>query len=307
MSFDYFYGPQAEQFSFFRIPKILFTDDRFRHISTDAKVLYGLMLDRVSLSAKNNWMDKQGRVYIIFTLQEIMDEMHCGDQKATKLQVELEKKCGLIERKRQGQGKPTLIYVKNFISDSSESPVKNRENHESGMQTPENHDSGFVENENQDSPKSRGNNTDNIQTDFNHTDPILSSDGNGVEVKGKKEMRLFLKKQLEVDILLRNRPRDRFVIDEIIEILADVLCSGGRIIRIARDDKPAAEVKANLLLLRMEHIEFVLDCMTENTTKVKNMKQYLLTSLYNAPMTIHNYYTSLVQHDMNSGTLWKGE
>ena len=163
MSFDYFYGPQAEQFSFFRIPKILFTDDRFRHISTDAKVLYGLMLDRVSLSAKNNWMDKQGRVYIIFTLQEIMDEMHCGDQKATKLQVELEKKCGLIERKRQGQGKPTLIYVKNFISDSSESPVKNRENHESGMQTPENHDSGFVENENQDSPKSRGNNTDNIR------------------------------------------------------------------------------------------------------------------------------------------------
>ena len=90
MGFDYFYGPQAEQFAFFRIPKVLFTDARFQDISTDAKVLYGMMLDRVSLSVKNNWLDEEGRVYIIFTLQEIMEEMNCGDQKATKLQVELE-------------------------------------------------------------------------------------------------------------------------------------------------------------------------------------------------------------------------
>ena len=133
MGFDYFYGPQAEQFAFFRIPKVLFTDARFQDISTDAKVLYGMMLDRVSLSVKNNWLDEEGRVYIIFTLQEIMEEMNCGDQKATKLQVELEKKCGLIERKRQGQGKPTLIYVKNFISSTSESRIKNREKRESRL------------------------------------------------------------------------------------------------------------------------------------------------------------------------------
>lgn len=153
MAFDYFYPEQAEQFAFFRIPKILFKDKRFKNISTDAKVLYGMMLDRVSLSVKNNWMDEDGRIYIIFTLEDIMEEMNCGNQKATKLQVELEKKCGLIERKRQGQGKPTLIYVKNFISNTSESRIKTRENHESGFQTRENHESRIVKNGNPDSRK----------------------------------------------------------------------------------------------------------------------------------------------------------
>ncbi len=106
MIFDYFYPDQAEQFAFFRIPKILFRDKRFKHISTDAKVLYGLMLDRVSLSVRNRWIDDMERVYIIFTLEEFMQELDCANQKATKLISELEEKAYLIERKRQGQGKP---------------------------------------------------------------------------------------------------------------------------------------------------------------------------------------------------------
>lgn len=120
MNFDYFYPEQAEQFAFFRIPKALFKDPRFKNISTDAKVFYGLMLDRVSLSVKNKWIDDKGRVYIIFTLEEIMDELDCANQKATKLIGELEEKAHLIERKRQGLGKPALIYVKNFSSDITE-------------------------------------------------------------------------------------------------------------------------------------------------------------------------------------------
>lgn len=116
MEFDYFYGQQSEQFSFYRIPKMLFTDDRFWNVSTDAKLLYGILLDRMNLSAKNGWFDESGRVYIIFTLEETMAALNCGDNKATKLYNELEKKCGLIERKRQGLGKPNLIYVKNFAS-----------------------------------------------------------------------------------------------------------------------------------------------------------------------------------------------
>ena len=111
MEFDYFYGQQAEQFSFYRIPKMLFTDDRFWNVSTDAKLLYGILLDRMNLSARNGWMDAAGRVYIIFTLEETMAALNCGDNKATKLYNELEKKCGLIERKRQGLGKPNLIYI----------------------------------------------------------------------------------------------------------------------------------------------------------------------------------------------------
>ena len=116
MQYEYFYGAQAEQFSFYRIPKALFTEPNFRELSTDAKVLYGILLDRMSLSLKNQWLDAQNKVYIIFTVEEIMDALNCANQKATRLIVELEKQAGLIERKRQGLGRPNLIYVKNFAA-----------------------------------------------------------------------------------------------------------------------------------------------------------------------------------------------
>lgn len=110
--YDYFYGAEADQFSFYRIPKVLFTEERFSSISAEAKVLYGLLLDRMSLSARNGWLDDEGRVYIIFSVEDIMTSMGCANQKAAKLLYELESKCSLIERKRQGLGKPNLIYVK---------------------------------------------------------------------------------------------------------------------------------------------------------------------------------------------------
>ena len=116
MQYEYFYGAQAEQFSFYRIPKALFIELNFRELSTDAKVLYGILLDRMSLSLKNQWLDAQNKVYIIFTVEEIMDALNCANQKATRLMVELEKQAGLIERKRQGLGRPNLIYVKNFAA-----------------------------------------------------------------------------------------------------------------------------------------------------------------------------------------------
>ena len=116
MQYEYFYGAQAEQFSFYRIPKALFTEPNFRELSTDAKVLYGILLDRMSLSLKNQWLDAQNKVYIIFTVDEIMDALNCANQKATRLMVELEKQAGLVERKRQGLGRPNLIYGKNFAA-----------------------------------------------------------------------------------------------------------------------------------------------------------------------------------------------
>ena len=139
--YDYFYGAEAEQFFFYRIPKVLFTEERFRSVSAEAKVLYGLLLDRMSLSCKNGWLDRAGRVYIIFTIEEVMTALGCADQKAGKLLHELESKCRLIERKRQGLGKPNLIYVKNFVDNhvdnasgstapSPESRFQNRENHD---------------------------------------------------------------------------------------------------------------------------------------------------------------------------------
>lgn len=122
MTLDYFYGAQADQFAFYRIPKALFTDERFKSISAEAKILYGILLDRMSLSRKNGWLDEQGRVFIIFTLEEVMEAIGCADQKATKLLNELDSKAGLIERKRQGLGKPNLIFVKNFV-DTGQRPV----------------------------------------------------------------------------------------------------------------------------------------------------------------------------------------
>ena len=121
LHFPYDDGYEAGQFAFYRIPKLLVTDERFQGLSTDAKLLYGLMLDRMSLSLKNGWLDGQGRVYIYFPAEEIMSVLHCRSEKASKLLAELDSKkgIGLIERVRQGQGKPTTIYVKNFAGTPS--------------------------------------------------------------------------------------------------------------------------------------------------------------------------------------------
>ena len=114
LQLDYFYGSEAEQFNFYRIPKLLFSDRRYKSVSIDAKVLYGLMLDRMSLSKKSGWLDDAQRVYIYYTLEDALDMMGIGKDKAVKLFKELEV-IGLIERKKQGQGRPARIYVKNFV------------------------------------------------------------------------------------------------------------------------------------------------------------------------------------------------
>ncbi len=120
MPFDYFYGKQGGQYAFYRIPKLLFTDSRFEALSTDAKLLYGMLIDRMELSLKNGWIDERGRIYLYFTIDEIQERFHCASGKAVKLLAELDsaKGIGLIESVRQGMGKPNIIYVKNFVSDT---------------------------------------------------------------------------------------------------------------------------------------------------------------------------------------------
>ena len=120
MNFSYYYKNEAEQFNFYRIPKVLFTDKHFSKLSVEAKVLYGLLLDRMSLSLKNNWIDEEGKVYIYFKLDDVQECMGIGKDKCIKLFAELDKGIGLIERKRQGLGKPTMIYVMNFNYTESE-------------------------------------------------------------------------------------------------------------------------------------------------------------------------------------------
>ena len=285
--YDYFYGAEAEQFSFYRIPKVLFTEERFRSVSAEAKVLYGLLLDRMSLSCKNGWLDKEGRVYIIFTIEEVMTALSCADQKAGKLLHELESKCRLIERKRQGLGKPNLIYVKNFV----DKDVDNA----SGSTAP--------------SPESRGSYTDKNYTDFSDTDsfPFTSFRGDhGREAKGneaalRERYRELIAENIAYDALLTDYPYEQDTLEEILELLVDVVCTTKSSVRISGDDKPAEVVRSRFLKLNSEHIRFVVGGLKENTTRIRNMRQYLLATLYNAPLTIGNYYRSLVSHDMSEG------
>ncbi len=214
MTLDYFYGNQSEQFTFYRIPKLLFTDPELKNISTEAKVLYGLLLDRMSLSIKNKWMDEQSRVFIIFTIDEIMEALACAEQKAAKLLNELEKGVGLIERKRQGLGKPNLIYVKNFV-DKSTVPV--RPCIESQILNCENHNSGNANITDQELPESQTNNTEINNTDSSDTDinPIPSSLVQRLRQKDsmrsdlmeeRNRTREYLEEQLEIEILKEGHP-----------------------------------------------------------------------------------------------------
>jgi len=220
--YDYFYGAEAEQFFFYRIPKVLFTEERFRSVSAEAKVLYGLLLDRMSLSCKNGWLDQAGRVYIIFTIEEVMTALGCADQKAGKLLHELESKCRLIERKRQGLGKPNLIYVKNFVDKAADNPVDNTSGSstpspESRFQNRENHDSGAVKITDQESLKSRSNNTDKNDTDFSDTDsfPFTSfRRDHGREAKGneaalRERYRELIAENIAYDALLTDYPYEQ--------------------------------------------------------------------------------------------------
>ena len=110
-------------------------------------------------------------------------------------------------------------------------------------------------------------------------------------------------KQLEIDWLKQEHPYDRDIIDEILELIVDTVCSTRETIRISGDDKPINVVKSRFIKLDSGHIQFVLGCLKENTTKVKSIKSYLLATLYNAPLTISNYYQSLVNHDMAEGNI----
>ena len=291
--FDYFYGAQAEQFSFYRVPKVLFTREQFKQLSAEAKILYGIMLDKLDLSVKNKWVDEKGRVYIIYTIEQIMEDMNCADQKASKLLDELEKKCGLIERKRQGLGKPNLIFVKNFITGVEGSLMAR-------IQNRENHDSGAVNITTADYPKSRGINTNHNNTENNDINPIQSGfDEDGIGEHNEYER--YFRESLSIDVLLRENLGEEETILGILDLLVDVCCFKRSVIRIAGDDKPLAVVKSRFMKLNAEHIRYVLKCLSENTTRVRNIRQYLLTALYNAPATIRPFYQAWVNNDMATG------
>lgn len=376
IQFDYFHGMEAEQYSFYRIPKMLFTAECFRGLSCEAKVLYGLMLDRMGLSIKNRWFDEEDRVYIVFTVEEIGEMMDCGTQKAVKLVKELdaEKGIGLIEKKRLGLGKPNVIYVKNFMVAEEESPLpgktetpddadsikkaenkessdhnsrivkitnqefselqgENSEGHnlgteeapkqkltdsqwensknrnsgvakttiqefpESQFKNGENHNSGMVKTTIQEFPKSQSNKTDINKTDFSETAPIHPYPSD--VIRQMEGYRGLIRENISYGCFLRDKSCQKEELDELVELMVDVMMVPDyAVLRIAGVEKPVTMVKERFLKLDYSHIAYVLCCLRGNTGKVGNIRAYLLTSLYNAVLTIDNYYRAEANHDL---------
>ena len=304
MKFDYFYGREADQFSFYRIPKILFTDSYFKDLSSDAKVLYGLMLDRMSLSIKNQWFDEKNRAYIYFSIEDIMELLNCGRNKAIKSLQELDEETGigLIEKRRQGFGKVNVIYVKTFMVEKTEDLQPEEEEEKFTNQT-----SRSPENKLQEVYISNSNNTKYNNTNINNTESnlILSinqdlpeENMDHDEIEEYSALSETIKQNIEYDILLQDHPHDQELVKGIYELIVEIVSSTGDKLVIASNEFPTEIVRSRFMKLRFRHIQYVISCMKKNTTEIRNIKKYLLAALYNAPVTMQGYYQAEVNHTM---------
>ena len=307
---EYYYADEAEQFTFYRLPKSLFTNDLYKTISADAKVLYGLMLDRMGLSLKNGWLDKGGKVYIYFTLEDVQEYLNCQRDKGMKLLAELDdiKGVGLIERVRQGLGKPSMIYVKKFKTTDlwrSEKPTSGHQDSPT---------SGDRQYRPTDYGKTAPNNNELNNNKFNDINPIQSyqaqeaqtdttmdgwdEDGTievvspSVDPKEVKDKRFEIQSRIDYFSYLEDTHESMEPLDEIVELMLEIHFSTKPIIRIAGNDYPAALVKDRFSKLTEKHIGYVTNSLRANTTRVRNIKKYLLAALFNAPTTADHFYTA---------------
>ena len=286
LKFDYYYGIEAEQFSFYRVPRLLIKDERFKGLSSDAKLLYGLMLDRMSMSMKNGWLDDENRAYIIYTIENIREDLGCSKEKAVKVLAELDasKGIGLIEKIRRGLGKPDIIYVKNFIIQDegrkepsnadvsaevgktdfkrSEKPTsRSQENRlqevgKTDFSRSEKLTSRGRENQLQEVGESDPNYTDYNQieknyTDMSYTNPINQSTGKADAIDAIDETSAYMaliRGNLDYEHHMKyGQHGDREMYEEIYETVCDVVCVKRKTIRINGEEYPYELVKSRFL------------------------------------------------------------
>lgn len=292
VKFEYYYGNEAEQYSFFRIPKTLFTDLNFKKLSVEAKILYGILLDRMSLSIKNKWLDEENKVYIIYTIEEIMEVLNWGRNKSVKVMKEIEE-IGLLEKKRLGLGKPNLLYVKNFIYTENN---KTTEVSKANLKKFKKQTSGSLENKPQevskeDSNNTNINNTETNNTDFNNTTPISPLEKLGEKSKKtleEEELKETIKKNISYEIFEKVRIEEKKQVDVMINVLVKALTSFTNI-KIGGRHISNENFKERFLSLKYKHIDYVLKYLRENAPKdIRNINAYLLTLLYNADENIRN-------------------
>lgn len=327
LQFDYYYGAEAEQFSFYRVPRMLIKDENFKGLSSDAKLLYGLMLDRMSLSIKNGWFDDDNRAFIIYTIDNIMEDLGCDKDKAVKVVAELDQKkgMGLIEKVRRGLGKPDIIYVKNFIVSKEESAktdvstevgkteFKKLEKPNSRSRESRNREFDKREFKNTDKQTYRStkcglqevgnvdsNYTNNNYTKNSYNNPIYQSTEEREDGTDERQNYInVIKKNLEYDFFMKHGDQiTKEYLQEIYDVICDVVCVKRKSVRIGGNDYPYQMVRDRFLRLDHSHLEYVMECLKNTTTKKHNIKAYLITTLYNAPSTINHYYQQEVQHDL---------
>ncbi|SDB04571.1 DUF6017 domain-containing protein [Butyrivibrio sp. INlla16] len=310
--FDYFYGQEADLFSFIRVPKLLFTDARFKELTSDAKILYGLLLDRMSLSAENKWFDERGRVYIIYTIEQISDSIGCSNGKACRTLKQLVD-IGLVDKNFKGQGKAALLYVKKILSDMSQRENKDVQNGNPGMSKTE--IQGFS--------KRESNNTEINNTDFSNTenknissnliriyppehkpfsdDAMRRDEKRDSCMSDISKLKRKVYESIDVDSLKRRFPYNGELIDQIANLIVDVLSDDARYFVVGGAKKSPELVKEQFRSLDYSHVAYVIDSLKSNTTDVKNVRQYLIAALYNAPLTIDAHYENMVSHDHARG------
>lgn len=318
IKFSYYYGKEAEQYSFFKIPKILYTDSIFKTLSSDAKVLYAILLDRMSLSMKNGWLDEDNKVFIIFTIDEIEETMNIGRNKAINIMKEIQD-FGLIEKKRRGLGKPNIIYVKNFLVESTEenSTVRGetyedrslndkfQEVSKANSQKFEKQTSRNLENKPQEVSKTNCNKTNINKTKKSDTNmsKTTSIGKTAHKRKFKKEeggqVEKIIKQNISyLDFMDRDSPTKE-TIDFIVEIMVDAV-EGKRDLKINQSRISYEKIRERLLEIKKEHIEYVLSVLKENTSKITHFRAYLLSILYNAPIN-SVYYSKQKKNTGNIG------
>lgn len=322
MNFNYLSASGIDKFTFYRMPKILFVDDYFSTISCEAKVLYGLLLDRATLSKSNNWIDELGRVYVFYKQTEAMEMLNIKKNKVIAIFKELED-IGLLIRKKQGQGKPTRLYVLDFsnhtdedeensktnevVSDDEEQTsdenikkeVKRLEKQTSEFQTSSNDTKKEVKRFEKQTSKGLKNKPLSSyinKTEMNKTESIyLSSNANQPTSKNNENIndRLIdrynnavnkVKKQIEYGYLIENY--EKSTIDLIVSLIADVYVDDSSISVNGRTIV-AEQVRTEYAKLTQEHIEFVLESIANTKTKIKNIRTYLQSCLYNAYHTMN--------------------
>lgn len=331
LKLDFYYGREAEQFTFYRLPKALITDACFKGMTNNAKLLYGLMLDRMSLSKKRGWIDEANKVFIKYSLNNIEEDLNVSRKTASSLLKELEE-IGLIDMIQQ-PGVANIIYVKNFVSereqdlcDQSNPVVKYKKEtkpvekvHQCKNSTGEK--TTPVEKSNQCSfePWTSGKITlvpgeklhpSNIEIDNNINNNSINQSYQSIDeidVMDETEAYMALiRDNIDYDIMMQDHEwRYRDMYEELYQIICDVVCVPRQVIRIEGEDYPYNLVKSRFLKLKKSHLEYVIGCMERNTTKIANIKAYLITALYNAPNTISHYYSTEVNYDMGgvqSGT-----